>query len=147
MKTTVTTVLRGVSLGILLIVLAGTLVASSAGARPHGVLLLEKTCDAVDHCAVVMSASGPFPVGTDINYLGPLLEARTTSSIVVTTPSGDTAGGHCSFSYRSWVGVCVITDGTGELDGLHANVRVTSDFESDPNGVFTWEGNYHFNRH
>jgi hypothetical protein len=52
----------------------------------------------------------------------------------------------CSLSYKTFVGTCVLTGGTGALAGLHANVRVTSDFESDPAGVFTWEGRYHFVR-
>ena len=109
-------------------------------------LLLTKTCGAIDHCTVITSSAGPVPPGSDIYYSGPLLEARTTSRVVVTTPGGDTATGNCSFSYRNWVGTCVLTGGTGALAGLHANVKVSSDFESDPNGVFTWAGRYHFVR-
>ena len=114
------------------------------GTARHAVLLLTKTCDAIDHCTVITSSSGPIPVGSDVNYFGPLLEARTTSSIRVTTPAGDTADGHCSLSYKKWEGTCVITGGTGALAGLHANLKVSSDFVSDPMGVFTWEGPYHF---
>ena len=109
-------------------------------------LLLTKTCDDIDHCTVITSSAGPIPPGSDIYYSGPLLEARTTSRIVVTTPGGDTATGNCSLSYRTFVGTCVLTGGTGALAGLHANVRVSSDFDSDPAGVFTWEGRYHFVR-
>lgn len=167
MKTTGKNALLGPPSAVLLVVLAGTLIAACAGgpaaptapsaaqtlggvqkspspASDHHALHLTKTCGSIDHCTVITSASGPFPVGSDIFYSGPLLEARTTSKIVVTTPAGDTAGGHCSLSYETWKGVCVITDGTRALAGLHANVRVTGDFNSDPNGVFTWEGDYHF---
>ena len=119
-------------------------VPGTAGTAPQAVLLLTKTCDAIDHCTVITSSSGPFPVGSDVNYFGPLLEARTTSRILVTTPDGDTAEGYCSLSYRTGEGTCVITRGTGALAGLHANLRVSSDFISDPAGVFTWEGPYHF---
>ena len=115
-----------------------------AGTAGQPVLLLTKTCDAIDHCTVITSSSGPIPVGSDVNYFGPLLEARTTSRIRVSTPAGDTADGHCSLSYKTGEGTCVITGGTGELAGLHANLRVSSDFVSDPAGVFTWEGRYHF---
>lgn len=115
-------------------------------ASPHRPLLLTKTCDAIDHCAVITSTWGPIPVGSDVDYLGPLLEARTTSEIVVTTPSGDTAQGHCSVSYKTGVGTCVLAGGAGTLAGLHANLTVSSDFVSDPAGVFTWEGTYHFTR-
>ena len=120
------------------------IVPGTVGTARHAVLLLTKTCDAIDHCTVITSSSGPIPVGSDVNYFGPLLEARTTSRIVVTTPAGDTADGHCSVSYKTGEGTCVITGGTGALAGLHARLRVSSDFDSDPAGVFTWEGPYHF---
>ena len=123
---------------------AATTGAGIAGTARHAVLLITKTCDTGDHCTVITSSSGPLPVGTDVNYLGPLLESRTTSSILVTTPAGDTAEGHCSLSYKSGNGTCVILGGTGALAGLRANVKVSSDFESNPAGVFTWEGPYHF---
>ena len=119
---------------------------SLSSANAQQTLLLTKTCDAVDHCTVITSPSGPIPVGSDVNYFGPLLEARTTSRIVVTTPGGDTATGHCSVGYKTGEGTCVLTDGTGILAGLHANLKVSSDFVSDPAGVFTWEGRYHFQR-
>ena len=123
---------------------SAALMAAGMGTGPHGTLLLTKTCDASDHCTVITSSSGPIPAGSDVDYFGPLVETRTTSSIRVTTPGGDTADGHCSLSYKSFVGTCVITGGTGELEGLHANLSVSSDFESDPAGVFTWEGRYHY---
>ena len=124
---------------------AGGQQSISAGSIQES-LLLTKTCGSIDHCTVITSSAGPIPPGSDIYYSGPLLEARTTSRIVVTTLGGDTATGNCSFSYRNWVGTCVLTDGTGALAGLRANVRVSSDFSSDPAGVFTWEGRYHFVR-
>jgi len=114
---------------------------STSSASSQESLLLTKTCGAIDHCTVITSSAGPIPPGSDIYYSGPLLEARTTSRIVVTTPGGATATGNCSLSYRTFEGTCVLTDGTGALAGLHANVKV---FLSDPAGVFTWEGRYHF---
>ena len=120
--------------------LAATVPGTAATAR-HAALLLTKTCDAVDHCTVITSSSGPFPVGTEVNYFGPLLEARTTSRIRVTTPGGATADGHCSVSYKTGTGTCVITSGTGALAGLHANLEVSSDAAFV---VFTWEGRYHY---
>jgi hypothetical protein len=117
--------------------------APSAFSQSHP-LLLTKTCDAIDHCTVITAEAGPIPVGTGAFYTGPLLENRTTSGIVLTTPSGDTATGHCSLNHKTGLGTCVFTSGTGELAGFHANVKVTSDFVSDPAGVFTWSGTYHF---
>ena len=128
--------------------LAATVPGIEETAARHAVLLLTKTCDptVIDHCVVNTSSSGPIPVGSDVQYYGPLLLNRTTSRIVVTTPVGDTADGHCSLSYKSFEGTCVITGGTGALAGLHANLKVSSDFSdpAHPEGVFTWEGPYHF---
>ena len=107
-------------------------------------LLLTKTCDAIDHCTVVTSPAGPLPVGSEAFYSGPLNETRTTSGVLIRTPQGDTAAGHCSLSYRSWVGTCTFTSGTGALSGFHANLKVSSDFVTDPAGVFTWDGTYRF---
>lgn len=117
---------------------------SVSSANAQLTLLLTKTCDAIDHCTVITAPSGPIPAGSDVNYLGPQVELRTASTIVVTTPGGDTATGHCSVGYKTGEGICVLTGGTGALAGLHANLKVTSDFVTDPNGVFTWEGRYQF---
>src|SRR6185436_19634628 len=112
---------------------------AQSSSSPIQTLHLTKTCGpAIDHCTVKTSEAGPFPVGTDLFYPGPLLVDRTTSAVVLTTPSGDTAKGSCSLSYRSGLGTCALTSGTGKLVGLHANVKVSSDFESDPAGIFTW---------
>ena len=116
----------------------------SATASAQLALLLTKTCDAGDHCTVITSDSGPIPVGTEAFYSGPLLETRTTSGVLIRTPSGDTATGHCSLSYKTGLGTCAFTSGTGALEGFHANLKVSSDFVTDPNGVFTWDGTYHF---
>jgi hypothetical protein len=113
-------------------------------ASPQLPLLLTKTCDAIDHCTVITSQAGPIPVDSQAFYSGPLLESRTTSGVVIRTPSGDTATGHCSVSYKTGLGTCVFTRGTGALAGFHANLKVSSDFVSDPAGVFTWDGQYHF---
>ena len=37
------------------------------GTARQAVLLLTKTCDAIDHCTVITSSSGPIPVGSDVN--------------------------------------------------------------------------------
>ena len=117
---------------------------SLSGSSPNRSLLLTKTCDAFNHCTVVTSEAGPIPVGTEALYAGPLLEQRTTSAVVLTTPNGDTATGNCSLNYKTGLGTCVFTSGTGALAGFHANLKVTSDFVTNPEGVFTWSGEYRF---
>lgn len=119
----------------------GAVTASS----PIQHLLVRKTCDAFNHCTVVESVTGPIPVGTEALYTGPLLERRTTSGVILTTPAGDSATGECSLNYNSGLGTCVFTSGTGALAGFHANLKVTSAFPPEhPGGLFTWDGTYHF---
>ena len=119
-------------------------VAPSLSGSPNRPPLLTKTCDAFNHCTVVTSEAGPIPVGTEALYAGPLLERRTTSAVVLMTPNGDTATGNCSLNYKTGLGTCVFTSGTGALAGFHANLKVTSDFVTNPEGVFTWSGEHHF---
>jgi hypothetical protein len=108
-------------------------------------MLVRKTCSAVDYCTVVESIAGPIPVRTGAFYTGPLLLPRTTSGVILTTPAGDTATGHCSLDYDTWLGTCVFTSGTGKLAGFHANLNVTAEFSDlHPDGLFTWDGTYHF---
>ena len=117
--------------------------ASASSPLQH--LLVRKTCDAINHCTVVESETGPIPVGTEAFYTGPLLERRTSSGVILTTPAGDTATGNCSLNYNTGLGTCVFTSGTGELAGFHANLKVTSEFPPEnPDGLFTWDGTYHF---
>jgi hypothetical protein len=108
-------------------------------------LLVRKTCKDLDHCTVVESIAGPIPVGTEAFYPGPVLERRTTSRVILTTPDGDTATGHCSLNYTTGLGTCVFTSGTGALAGFHANLKVTSAFPDEHlDGLFTWDGTYRF---
>jgi hypothetical protein len=115
-------------------------------AKPSQLLLIDKTCDAPDHCTVIHSFDGPLPVGTEVFYTGPLLTTRTTSAVQVVLPEErGTATGHCSVSYRTGTGICVLTGGTGELAGIHANLRVTSVFNEEyEDGLFTWDGSFRY---
>ena len=114
-------------------------------ARPSQ-LLIQKTCDAADHCTVVNSISGPLPAGTEVFYTGPLLTDRTTSGVRVVLPDEQgTATGHCSVSYRTGTGTCVLTGGSGLLAGIHANLTVTSLFNDlYPGGLYTWDGGFRY---
>ena len=106
---------------------------------PLGDLLLTKTCDTDVHCTVITSEAGPLPEGTEADYFPSQSGHQFSSKIVLTTPDGDTAKGHCAVSNTTGVGTCTFTSGTGALDGFHAIVQV-----SFADGVFTWEGKYHF---
>jgi hypothetical protein len=118
---------------------AGLAPAVSASS-PIGPLLLTKTCDAYNHCTVVTSTDGPLPVGTEGFYSGPWPYPRLSSDVLLVTPDGDTADGHCTLSFVTASGTCTFAQGTGALAGFHANLTVTtSDWIT-----FTWAGTYHW---
>ncbi len=107
---------------------------------PMSDLLLTKTCDTGVHCTVIGSEAGPLPVGTEADYFPSQSGKVFSSKVVLTTPDGDTAEGHCTVSNSTGIGKCTLTSGTGALEGFHATVDVSF----APDGVFTWEGTYHF---
>ncbi len=119
--------------------------SSAAKASPIDRLLLTKTCDAAfpntPICTVVTSEHGPLPIGTEAVYTIREFGTVLSANLVLTTPDGDTASGHCTLSFKTGLGTCTFARGTGELAGFHANVDVTFDFGS---GVTTWDGRHHF---
>ena len=119
----------------------------SSASSPIGRLFLTKTCDAAfpttPICTVQVSEAGPFPEGTEAYYTFAVLDfdKLLSAGVVLTTPGGDTATGHCTLSFKTGLGTCTFARGTGALAGLHANVEVSFDPTS---GVTIWDGTYHF---
>ena len=118
--------------------------SSSASAAPIQRLFLTKTCDPnfpnVPVCTVVTAEDGPLPVGTTAVYNVLVFDKIMSGNVILTTPDG-TAAGHCTLSFKTGLGTCTFAQGTGDLTGFHANVKVLFDFAT---GVTTWEGTYHF---
>ncbi len=139
-----------------LIVVAGTIVAltflvpSVAASSPLGEVHLTKTCPTFETtatCTVQTAPSGPIPVGTVATYNGPLFAPAVSSAVILTTPNGSTATGHCTLIWRPELsgddgfGTCTFTSGTGSLAGFHANLKITD----HPDTLITnWDGTYHF---
>jgi hypothetical protein len=119
----------------------------SSASSPIRRLFLTKTCDAAfpttPICTVQASEAGPFPAGTQAYYTFAVLDvdkpALLSAGVVLTTPGGDTATGHCTLSFKTGLGTCTFARGTGTLAGLHANIDV-----SLASGVTIWDGTYHF---
>ena len=92
----------------ILIVVAGTigaltfLVPSVSASSSLGEVHLTKTCPTFETTATctVQTASGPIPVGTVASYGGPLFSPAISSAVLLTTPDGSTATGHCTYLYQ-----------------------------------------------
>ena len=134
-----------------LLVVVGTIVAlaaavpSASAASPVGEIHVTKTCPitTVLQCTI-QTSSGVIPVGTVGTYYGPLFTVRLSSEVVLVTPDGATATGHCTLSFADPVsndGTCTFGLGTGSLAGFHANLKITDHLDT---GVTNWDGTYHF---
>jgi hypothetical protein len=94
---------------------------------------------AADRCTVQASTPGSIPQGTVARYSGPVFANVSSSRVVLVTPNGATASGHCTLS-PTGLGTCRFSRGTGWLAGFHASLEVTT--SSD--GVLNWDGTYYF---
>lgn len=126
------------------------LVQSVSASSPLRAVHLTKTCPTFETtatCTVITSDSGPIPVGTVASYRGPLFSPLFSTAVVLTTPDGSTATGHCTLIWRPELsgvdgfGTCMFVSGTGSLAGFHANLKITD----HPDTLVTdWDGTYHF---
>jgi hypothetical protein len=133
------------------IALLAVLVPSVSAASPLGGWVhLTKTCPTFDttaSCTVITSTNGPIPVGTVAAYSGPLFSPVISSAVLLTTPDGSTATGHCTLVWRPELsgndgfGTCTFVSGTGSLAGFHANLKIT---DHPLTGVTNWDGTYFF---
>ena len=123
----------------LLVVLAPAVSASSPTA-----LSLDKMCTP-DVCTVTASSNaGLIPIGSTLTYSGPRFDPHLSSGFVLDTGAG-TAAGHCTLSWVSGIGHCVIGGGTGSLAGVHATFAEWVDFGTGEfeTFVFHLDGTYH----
>jgi hypothetical protein len=122
-----------VSLSVL--VLAPSVSASS----PLQPLHVAKTCDGLGTCTVT-TYGAVLPNGTTETYSGPQFGDPVLSSrVLITTPDGGTATGHCAWPLRTLTGTCTFARGTGSLAGFRANVTVSANADFS---VFYWDGTY-----
>jgi hypothetical protein len=83
------------------------------------------------YCTISGSDYAPIPLGTTVNYLGPLLTNPhfLSSNVVIDDARGSTATGFCIFDPRPTEGRghCAFWAGTGALAGFTAIFTVTID--------------------
>jgi len=60
------------------------------------------------------------------------------SNVVLDAGSGNRAVGRCTLDDTTNLGLCTFSDGTGQLAGFHARVKV------DCTSVCRWDGTYSF---
>ena len=93
-------------------------------------------------CTVRSSNVKALKVGSKIFYFQAASKSALDSDTVLYAGPGNVATGHCLLRFRTGVGLCTISDGTGTLAGFQARVRVTAD--STIANLWHWNGTYSF---
>jgi hypothetical protein len=119
-------------------------VAPGVSASTSAALSFEKMCTP-DVCTVTASSNADLiATGSTLTYSGPRFDPHLSSGFLLDTGSG-TAAGHCTLSWATGLGHCVIGSGTGSLAGLHAVFSEWVDFADGTfeNFVFHLDGTVH----
>jgi hypothetical protein len=135
-------------LAVLLMLTASASPVSATGNRARK-LHVTKECSeytglAGTWCTVTASNLKRLPVGTKVFYTQPqdVPEGLLDSNVVLDAGGGTRAIGRCTLDLATGLGLCTFSDGTGELAGFKARVKVTC---GDP--IFCdWDGPYTFDR-
>lgn len=98
------------------------------------------------YCSVIISDQAALPISTKIYYNGlPAVKegekAFLDSPVVLYVDTTDWAIGRCTVNLANAQGLCIVTDGVGQLAGFSARIDVRIDFLS---GITYWDGTYAF---
>jgi hypothetical protein len=105
-----------------------------------------KDCSGFDgttgYCTFRSSNVKALKAGAKLFYLQKGGKSSLDSDIVIYVGPGTVATGHCFLRYVTGIGLCTVSDGTGNLAGFHLRVRVKAD-TSVPE-LWHWDGSYGF---
>lgn len=148
----------GVPTGVLVVAagfctLAALVSFVSSAASQNGVRRATKALHATKDCAGFTGLVGGFctfrssnvkalKVGSRVFYFQVAGKTALDSDTVLYAGRGSVATGHCLLRFKTGVGLCTISDGTGTLAGFRARVRVTAD--SSIANLWHWDGTYSF---
>jgi hypothetical protein len=141
----------GLAIGVVLMAVLGVsaLAASSQNQAPRQAKPLHATKDcsgssgkAGAYCTIRSSNLEAITVGSKIFYFQPDTKTETNSDMVIYVGPGTVATGHCVLKFKTSLGLCTVSDGTGALAGFHMRARVSAD-KTVPN-LWHWDGTYGF---
>ena len=120
----------------------------SADDARNGHLHIQKDCtgyagNAGDHCTVTLSNFAKLPTGSHIFYdqAAGVPAGMLDSNIVLDAGRGNRAVGRCTLDFSTGLGLCTLSDGTGQLAGFTARVDVSYLGGT----LWAWNGTYSFN--
>ena len=95
-------------------------------------------------CTIRSSNVEAIKPGSRIFYFQASGKTALDSDAAIYAGPGNVATGHCLLRYKTGVGLCTISNGTGTLAGFRARVRVTAD--SSIANLWHWDGTYSFSQ-
>ncbi len=117
----------------------------SAGPETKGDLHVTKECSQYTgspggFCTITSSNLAAIPVRTKIFYTQApgIVAGLLDSNIVLDAGAGNRSLGRCTLDFATGLGLCTLSDGTGQLAGLHARVDVSFLGGSD----WAWDGEW-----
>ena len=128
-----------------------TSAAAEDGRR--GQIHIQKVCPGTtftgidgSYCSVTVSDQAALPISTRIYYNGlPAVKegeaAFLDSPVVLYVDATDWAIGRCTVNFANARGLCLVTDGVGQLAGFRARIDVRIDVLT---GITYWDGTYTF---
>ena len=93
-------------------------------------------------CTIRSSNVKAITPGSKIFYFQQASKTALDSDMALYVARGTVATGHCLLHFKTGVGLCTISDGTGGLAGFRARIRVTAD--SSIANLWHWDGTYSF---
>jgi len=136
--------------------LLGGLVLAALALAPKAALAQEKKgqLHVTKNCSEYSGAAGSFCTITSSNLAEIKVGAKVfydqaagiptnmlDSNVVLDAGTGDWAVGRCTLDLSTTLGLCTFSDGTGQLAGFHARVKISPPTD----GVnWYWDGTYSF---
>jgi hypothetical protein len=104
----------------------------------------EYTGAAGSFCTIASSNLPEIRVGTRVIYDQPagIPTNMLDSNVVLDAGRGNRAVGRCTLDFKTAVGLCTFSDGTGQFAGFHARVDVSYLGVFDGKPVWAWDGTY-----
>jgi hypothetical protein len=147
MKSKVMTARIATAFALLLIFLLSTRPGTvSAGSARNGRLHITKGCGdytytAGSYCTITSSNLAEIKVGSKVFYdqAANIPTGLLDSNVVLDAGGGNRAVGRCTVDLTTFLGLCTLSDGTGQFAGFSARINV-----SPGDGNFHWDGTYKF---
>jgi hypothetical protein len=119
--------------------------SASASSERSGELHVTKECShytglAGSFCTITGANIAEIKVGSKVFYDQPdgIPAGLLDSNVVLDAGRGSRSVGRCTVDDTTNLGLCTFSDGTGQLAGFHARVKV------DCTSVCRWDGTYGF---